>query len=146
MKSPTQTLPSKFVGVVRIMLGIVFAMTGVMKLAMTDFGAAWSVQLIEAKIPFYTFTYWFVPILEIFLGVILLIGYFSRIGALIILPVMLVAIFVHLTVTNRAAFPAQPQEPFVPIIVIIMALIIIVKGGGKWSRDLRVSQTVQNKE
>jgi len=52
---------------------------------------------------------------------------------------MLVAIYVHLTVSNPAAFPAQPQEPIIPIAVIIMASIIIKKGGGNWSMDLKSS-------
>ena len=54
-----------------------------------------------------------------------------------VLPVMLVAIYVHLTVNNPAAFPAQPQEPFIPVAVFIMALIVIKKGGGNWSMDLK---------
>ena len=120
-----------------MMLGIIFIMTGMMKLTLADFGAAWSIQLIEAEIPFYTFNYWFVPVFETILGIVLLLGYYSRIAALMILPVMLVAIYVHLTVSNPAVFPAQPQEPYVPIAVIIMALIIIMKGGGKWSMDLK---------
>ncbi len=120
-----------------MMLGIIFIMTGMMKLTLADFGAAWSIQLIEAEIPFYTLNYWFVPVFETILGIVLLLGYYSRIAALMILPVMLVAIYVHLTVSNPAAFPAQPQEPYVPIAVIILALIIIIKGGGKWSMDLK---------
>ncbi len=112
-------------------------MTGTMKLFLEDFGAAWSIQLIEAEIPFYTLNFWFVPVFEIFLGIILLLGYYSRIGALMVLPIMFVAIYVHLTVINPAAFPAQPQEPYIPIAIIIMAVIIIWKGGGNWSMDLK---------
>jgi len=137
MKNIRQTSPNKFVGSIRIMLGIIFIMTGTMKLTLPDFGAAWSIQLIEAGIPFYTLNYWFVPVFEIFMGLILLVGYYSRIGALLIFPVMIMAIYVHLTVSNPAAFPAQPQEPFIPIAVIIMALIIVKKGGGDWSKDLK---------
>jgi putative oxidoreductase len=136
MKNLRKTFPNKLVGVLRLMLGIIFIMTGMMKLTLADFGAAWSIQLIEAEIPFYTLNYWFVPVFETILGIVLLLGYYSRIAALMILPVMLVAIYVHITVSNPAAFPAQPQEPYVPIAVIIMALIIIMKGGGKWSMDL----------
>ena len=91
------------------MLGIIFIMTGTMKLAFADFGTAWSIQLIEAEIPLYTLNYWFVPIFEISLGIVLILGYYARIGALMVLPVMLVAIYVHLTVNNPAAFPDQPQ-------------------------------------
>ena len=111
------------------MLGIIFIMTGTMKLALADFSEAWSIQLLEAEIPFYWLNFWFVPVFEILLGIILLLGYYSRIGALMVLPVMSVAIYVHLIVNNPAAFPAQPQEPYIPIAVIIMAIGIY----GSWS-------------
>ena len=137
MKNLRQTSPNKFIGGIRLMLGVIFIMTGTMKLFLEDFGAAWSIQLIEAEIPFYTLNFWFVPVFEIFLGIILLLGYYSRIGALMVLPIMFVAIYVHLTVINPAAFPAQPQEPYIPIAIIIMAVIIIWKGGGNWSMDLK---------
>ncbi len=112
-------------------------MTGTMKLFLEDFGAAWSIQLIEAEIPFYAFNFWIVPIFEVILGMILFIGYYTRIGAVMIIPIMLVAIYVHITVSNPAAFPAQPQEPIIPIAVIIMAITVFIKGGGNWSLDLK---------
>ena len=137
MKNLRQTIPNKLLSIIRIMLGIIFIMTGTMKLTLADFSEAWSIQLLEAEIPFYTLNFWFVPVLEILLGIILLLGYYSRIGALMVLPVMLVATYVHLTVSNPAAFPAQPQEPYIPIAIVIMAVIIIWKGGGNWSMDLK---------
>ena len=140
MKKLRQTSPNKWVGAIRTMLGIIFLMTGIMKLSFAEFGSAWSVQLIEAEIPFYTINYWLVPVFEISLGIILLIGYYSRIGAVMIIPIMLVAIYVHITVSNPAAFPAQPQEPFIPIAVIIMAVIVLIKGGGNWSLDLKSTE------
>ena len=135
-----KTTSNKFIGVVRIMLGIMFVMPGMMKLFLPDYGEAWSIQLVEAKIPLYTFTYWFVPFFEVILGSILLIGHYSRLSALVTLPIMLVATYVHLTVTNPGAFPSQPQEPYMPIMVIIMAMVIIIKGGGAWSMDLKGSR------
>ncbi len=135
MNISRETTSNKFIGAVRIMLGIMFIMPGMMKLILPDYGAAWSIQLVEANIPLYTFTYWFVPFFEVILGVILFLGYYSRIGALLTLPIMLVAIYVHLTVTNPGAFPSQPQEPYMPIAVIMMALVIIIKGSGAWSMD-----------
>jgi len=139
MKNLRQTEPDKLVGILRIMLGVIFLMTGTMKLTLAEFGAAWSLQLTEAEIPFYTLNYWSVPVLEILLGLLLLVGYYSRIGALMVLPLMFVAIYVHLTVSNPAAFPAQPQEPYIPIAVILMALYVLKKGGGRWSLDLKGS-------
>lgn len=137
MKNLRQTFPNKFVGITRIMLGIIFLMTGLMKLTLADYGAAWSIQLIEAKIPLYTFNYWFVPIFETIIGAFLLLGYYTRIGTLLVLPIMFVAIYVHLTVTNPGAFPSQPQEPYMPIAVVMMAIVVIIKGGGNWSMDLK---------
>ena len=137
MKKLRQTSPNKWVGTIRTILGIIFLMTGIMKLSFAEFGSAWSIQLIEADIPFYAINFWFVPILEITLGIILLVGYYSRIGAVMIIPIMSIAIYVHITVSNPAAFPAQPQEPFIPIAVIIMAIIVLIKGGGNWSLDLK---------
>lgn len=137
MKKIRNTNRNNFVGIIRIMLGIIFLMTGVMKLTMPEYGEAWSIQLIEAKIPLYAFNYWFIPVFEVVLGLSLLIGYYAKIGALLVLPLMLVAIYVHLTVMNPGAFPAQPQEPYIPIAVITMALLVLVKGGGSWSNDLK---------
>ncbi len=139
MKKLRQTSPNKWVGAIRTMLGIMFLMTGIMKLTFAEFGSAWSIQLIEAEIPFYTINYWLFPVFEIILGTILITGFYSRIGAVMIIPIMLVAIYVHITVSNPAAFPAQPQEPFIPIAVIIMAVIVLVKGGGNWSLDLKTT-------
>ncbi len=139
MKKLRQTSPDKWVGTIRAMLGIIFLMTGIMKLTFAEFGSAWSIQLIEAEIPFYTINYWLVPVFEIILGTILITGFYSRIGAVMIIPIMLVAIYVHITVSNPAAFPAQPQEPFIPIAVIIMAVIVLVKGGGNRSLDLKTT-------
>ena len=137
MKNLRQTFPNKFIGIIRLMLGIIFIMTGSMKLFLADYGTAWSIQLIEAEIPFYAFNYWFVPVFEVILGIVLFLGYYSRIGALMVLPIMLVAIYVHLTVSNPGAFPSQPQEPYMPIAIIIMAFFVMKKGGGNWSMDMK---------
>ncbi len=140
MKNIRYTTQNKFVGIIRIMLGIIFIITGVMKLTIAEYGAAWSIQLIEADIPLYTFNYWFVPIFEVLLGFFLLMGHYAKVSALLVLPVMLVAVYVHLTVTNLDAFPSQPLEPYMPIAVIMMALLIIIKGAGSWSMDLKSCQ------
>jgi putative oxidoreductase len=137
MMNNRKTSPNKFVGILRILLGVLFIMTGLMKLFMAEYGEAWSIQLIEAEIPLYTFNYWFVPILETILGMFLLLGFHSRISALLVLPIVLVAIYVHLTVTDPGAFPSQPQEPYMPIAVLLMALVVLIKGAGSWSMDLK---------
>lgn len=138
MKTELQTTErNKLTGAIRIMLAILFLMTGIMKLTMAKYGHAWSVQLIEARFPFYEFIYWFVPIFEVIIGMTLFLGYMVRLSSIFVVFMMFVAIYVHLTVYHPEAFPAQPQEPYMPILAIILALFVFVKGAGSWSIDLK---------
>jgi len=131
-----KTNENKFIGVIRIILGIIFFMTGVMKLFISIFTEAWMGQLVYAGIPFITFNFWFVPIMETVLGILLLKGSYSRVASVLIIPIMLIAFYVHIAVDNSALFPLQPALPIVPVIVILMAVVIINSGGGSWSKDL----------
>jgi uncharacterized membrane protein YphA (DoxX/SURF4 family) len=131
------TSESKALGIVRIILGMIFFMTGVMKLFFSVFTESWMGQLVYAGIPFITFNFWFVPIMETMLGIQLLKGTYSRVASLVIIPIMLVAFYVHIAVDNPALFPLQPSLSIVPIIVIIMTVVILKSGGGAWSEDLK---------
>ena len=51
MKKIRQTSPNKWVGAIRTMLGIIFLMSGIMKLTFAEFGSAWSIQLIIGLCP-----------------------------------------------------------------------------------------------
>jgi uncharacterized membrane protein YphA (DoxX/SURF4 family) len=108
-----------------------------MKFFFPVFTEAWLGQLIQAGIPLVTFNFFLVPIIEILLGLILLKGFFTRFFTLIVFPIMLVAIYAHFAVEDASLFPTQPKFPIVPIIVIIMATILLRKGAGSWSDDLR---------
>lgn len=57
--------------------------------------------------------------------------------ARIVIGLMLVATYVHLTVDDPSLFPLQPDEPIILLIVIGMASYVLWKGGGSWSRDLK---------
>lgn len=135
------TKPLRMIAFVRIMLAVIFMMTGVMKIALPKYGDAWAIQLQEAQFPLYSFIYWFVPVFEIITGVLLLIGFLSRLSAVSVIFMMIVAVYVHLTVLHPGAFPSQPQKPYMPIMVIIWAFAVLKKGAGSWSMDLAVSKT-----
>jgi uncharacterized membrane protein YphA (DoxX/SURF4 family) len=124
-------------GVLRLLLGGLFVMTGLMKLLVPVLGEAFSGQLLAANIPFYTFNIWFVPVAEVVVGVFLLLGLFARIGSLVTINMMLVATYVHLVVDNPNLFPLQPEEPIIPLAAIAVAAYIVWRGGGAWSIDLR---------
>ena len=132
-----KTSDNKLLGVIRIILGIIFLMTGVMKLFIPTFTEAWLGQLIQSGIPIVTFNFFLVPIIELLLGLILLKGFFTRFFTLLVFPIMLVAIYAHFAVEDAGLFPIQPKFPVVPILVIIMALLILRRGAGSWSDDLR---------
>ncbi len=130
------TRESRALGATRIFLGVLFISTGVMKFVVPMLADAWSGQLTQAGIPFYAFNVRVVPVVEILVGIELLFGYYTRVGAVVVLGMMAVATYVHIVVDDPSLFPLQLQEPVVPIFVIAMATYVLVQGGGSWSLDL----------
>jgi uncharacterized membrane protein YphA (DoxX/SURF4 family) len=124
-----------------MLLGVLFLMTGAMKLFVPMLGEAWSGQLLATGLPFYSLTRWTVPILELFLGMALLIGVFARVAVLFIMGIMVVATYVHLVVEDPSLFPLQPSEPIIPLIVIGLSAYILWRGAGAWSLDLWTPKT-----
>jgi uncharacterized membrane protein YphA (DoxX/SURF4 family) len=134
-----RTNSDRLAGVVRLMLGVVFVMTGVMKLVIPMLADAWSGQLLAANLPFYTLTRWTVPFVEMALGCMLLAGLFARLASFAVIGVMMVATYTHLVVDDATLFPLQPSEPVVPIIVMVMSALILWRGAGAWSLDLKAT-------
>jgi len=134
------TSPDRLPGVVRLMLGVIFVMTGAMKLVVPTLADAWSGQLLAANLPFYTLTRWSVPFVEIALGIMLLAGFFARLASVAVIGIMVVATYTHLVVDDPTLFPLQPSEPIIPIVVIVMSALILWKGAGAWSLDLKAQQ------
>jgi uncharacterized membrane protein YphA (DoxX/SURF4 family) len=139
LKTISKTAYNIKAGIIRLILGGMFCMTGIMKLVVPSLGDAFAGQLQAASIPFQTFNIWFVPIVETIIGVILIAGLMSRLGALVIISLMAVATYVHLVVDDASLFPLQPEMPIIPIIVIGLGIYLLVVGGGAWSRDQKNS-------
>ena len=123
-------------GVLRLILGVLFVMTGAMKLVVPMLADAWSGQLLAANLPFYTLTRWTVPFIEMALGGMLLAGLFARPASVGVIGIMIVATYTHLVVDDPTLFPLQPSEPVIPIVVIVMSVLVVWKGAGAWSLDL----------
>ena len=132
-----RTTDDSLAGAVRMALGALFLMTGVMKLAVPMLGEAFSGQLAAASIPLILLVKWAVPLVEIGAGLALLVGVFTRVVAAVIIGIMAVAAYVHLVVDDPAMFPLQPNEPVVPLAVMVMAAYLVWRGGGSGSVDLR---------
>ncbi len=119
-----------------MVLGILFVMTGAMKLVVPMLSVAWAGQLAAANIPLPELNRWVVPFLEMAVGVALLVGFYTRIATLLVLNIMAVATYVHLVVHDPALFPLQPAAPIIPAAVVILSVYVQVKGGGSGSLDL----------
>ncbi len=132
-----QTSNNKLAGGIRLLLAILFLMTGAMKLLVPILADAWSGQLLAANLPLYSITRWTVPFLEMLLGVVLATGGFVRPAVVVVMGIMVVATYVHVVVDDPSLFPLQPSEPIIPLIVIVLSLYLLWKGAGSWSLDLK---------
>ena len=136
-----KTTDEKLAGTIRIFLGLLFLMTGVMKLVVPTLAEAWSGQLIAADLPMYTLSRWSVPFIEMAVGTVLVVGVFARPAVVVVIGIMLVATYVHLVVDDPSLFPLQPSDPVIPLVVIALSLFILWRGAGAWSRDLKATPT-----
>jgi uncharacterized membrane protein YphA (DoxX/SURF4 family) len=137
-----KTSKDRLTGSIRLMLSIIFLMTGPMKLLVPRLAEAWSGQLTAAGIPFYTLSRWTVPYVELALGIVLAVGFLARPAAVVVILIMLVATYVHLVVDDSSLFPLQPSEPVIPLFVIAMSAYTFWRGAGAWSLDLRATPGV----
>ena len=133
------TRSDRLTGAVRLIMGVLFVMTGAMKLAVPMLAEAWSGQLLAANLPVYTLTRWTVPFVEIALGGMLLAGLFARLAGVAVIGIMAAATYTHLVVDDPTLFPLQPSEPVIPIVVMVMSALILWRGAGAWSLDLRAT-------
>ena len=131
-----QTSNDKLAATIRWSLGILFVMTGTMKIVVPELAEAWSGQLIASGLPLTTISRWSVPFIEIAVGVVMAMGLYARLAAFVITDIMVVATYVHLVVADPSLFPLQPEEPLVPLVVILLCLYVFWKGAGAGSRDL----------
>lgn len=132
-----QTQASNLAAAIRIFVGLLFLSTGVMKFAIPHLRAAFSGQLTAAGIPFHSLNMWVVPAVEIGAGILLVLGFLSRLASISAIVMMVVATYVHLVVDDPTLFPLQPEEPIIPIAVIALCIYLLWTGSGSWSLDLR---------
>lgn len=132
-----KTSNDKLAGVLRLLLGFVFFMAGILKVVVPYLGEAFSGQLVVASIPFHGFNLYTFPVVEMVLGITLFFGFHARLSAMIAAVTMVVATYVHVAVDDPSLFPLQPVEPIGPLLLLVMLLYLIVKGAGAWSIDFR---------
>ena len=139
LQSIRRTRDDRVAAWLRIALGVLFVMTGVMKLVVPSLGEAFAGQLAGANIPLQDLNRWVVPFIEIGVGGALLIGFYTRIATVLVFSIMIVGTYVHLVVDDPSLFPLQPEEPIIPAVVMILSVYVLLRGGGSGSSDLRAS-------
>ena len=120
-------------GTARIFVGGLILMTGIMKFTVPMLRAAWSGQLRLARVPFYKLTFWLIPVAELTVGTLLILGVLTRPAAAVVLLMMLGATYVHVVVDDPSVFPLQPNAPVIPVVVIVLTIYVLVGGTGSWS-------------
>jgi uncharacterized membrane protein YphA (DoxX/SURF4 family) len=81
---------------------------------------------------------------EIVAGTLLLLGLYARLGGLIAIPAMLVAVYAHIVID---VWPntAQEEPPLaLPLVVMACAAYVLVRGAGAWSLDRRFARDRSN--
>ncbi len=123
-------------GVLRLLLGVAFFMAGILKVIVPSLAQAFSGQLSAANIPLQDIVIFAFPIVEMVLGVLLVVGFHTRLSASAAAVSMIVATYVHVAVEDPSLFPLQPVAPIGPLMLLAMALYVLWRGGGAWSLDL----------
>ncbi len=121
------------VGVARIAIGGLMLMTGVMKLVVPNLRAAFAGQLRLAKLPLEKATFLLLPVAEVVVGTVLVLGVLTRPAALVVLAMMIGAGYVHLVVNDPSVFPLQPEAPIIPGVVIAISIFVLIGGSGSWA-------------
>ena len=129
-----QTTSDKLGGVLRVIVGMIFLMAGILKIVVPSLGEAFSGQLTAANIPLQAFVQFTFPVAETVLGILLLIGFHARLSALVAAASMVVATYVHIVINDPSLFPLQPVEPIGPLMLIAMLIYTVIRGAGAWTR------------
>jgi putative oxidoreductase len=124
---------------VRVSLGLFFAISGANKLFVASRTQAMYETLVEAKVPFPRVTTWFVSLVEFAGGCLLAVGLLSSLACLALLVNMLVAILT----TKLSAMPKGLSAfnwvddflYFPEVLYILFFVWLICSGPGKFSVD-----------
>ena len=127
---------SPVLSIFRIMFGLLFTLNGTMKLFGWPLGTA---------IPAGTWPFWFAGVIELVTGILITVGFFTRIAAFIASGEMAVAYFLsHWPPLDGPAASFWPFDPQVggnggegAIHYCFAFLLLAAMGGGVWSVDAR---------
>jgi len=129
-----QTRPLKWMMIPRVIAALPLTVFGSFHLT----GMTPLMEILEgAGIPFPQINYYLAPIMMVTAGLSMGLGYYARIGAGIGSVAMLVATYSKLALEQ---WPGPSEPPLaLPLVVLSACALILVKGAGAWSRDLKAT-------
>jgi uncharacterized membrane protein YphA (DoxX/SURF4 family) len=130
-----QTTPRKIMLLPRLLAGVPMVFFGASHFMnpqhMREILTAGGVPMVEVNI-------WAAASALVLGGVLLLGGFFARVGGLLGIVTMAPAIVVTIQLARVPNPPFVPPLP-VPILVLAASAVVLVLGGGAWSGDARVA-------
>lgn len=128
------TNDSKSTILIRLMVGTVFMSEGIQKFLFPALRGAGRFEKIG--LPSHEFLGTFVGLFEIFAGVLVLLGLFTRLASIPLLIIMFVAIITTKSeVLNNEGFWEMMHGSRTDWAMMLGSIYLIIKGGGYWSID-----------
>ncbi|HSJ67318.1 MAG TPA: DoxX family protein [Anditalea sp.] len=123
----------------RVMVGAVFLSEGIQKFLFPSVRGAGRFEKIGLPEP--GFLGYFVGSFEVFCGILILIGLFTRMAALPLIIIMLVAIAsTKLEVLTEDGFWEMLHGSRTDWSMLLGSIFLLIKGGGAWSADISIQK------
>ena len=131
MRLVRQTTPRKIILLPRALAGVPLVVFSAMHFMNPQHFRA---ILTAGGVPMAEVNVWAASSAEMLGGLLLLTGFFARVGGLLGVATMVPAI---LTTVRLASLPDAPMVPPLPlpILVLLASAVVLVLGGGAWSAD-----------
>ena len=131
MRLVRQTTPRKIILLPRLLAGVPLVVFSAMHFMNPQHFRA---ILTAGGVPMAEVNVWAASSAEMLGGLLLLTGFFARVGGLLGVATMVPAI---LTTVRLAGLPDAPMVPPLPlpILVLLASAVVLVLGGGAWSAD-----------
>ncbi|MDG4951272.1 DoxX family protein [Weeksellaceae bacterium KMM 9724] len=130
---------SKTTIIIRLMVGVVFLSEGIQKLLFPAIRGAGRFEKIGLPSP--EFLGSFVGTVEIVCGIFILLGLLTRLASIPTLIIMMVALTTtKLEVLANEGFWAMMHGSRTDWAMLLGSLFLIIKGGGKWSLDNKLTR------
>lgn len=130
---------SKTTIIIRLMVGAVFLSEGIQKFLFPELRGAG--RFAKIGLPYPEFLGGFVGGFEIACGILVLIGLFTRLAAIPLLAIMLVAIATtKADILANDGFWTMMHGSRTDWAMLLGSVFLIIKGGGRWSVDTSLIQ------